>query len=138
MTASVIAAARARVFIDMAFSSRLIGSISLKRNEDYHGDKAKLDELIFKVIPDESTRKQELKAGSIDGYDLPNPIDWKSLEDEGVIKVPDSAGTQMGFVGVFLPTAAQNENGELISSFAELRNPYLVMNVFAGDLGRHR
>ncbi|WP_374929030.1 ABC transporter substrate-binding protein [Kytococcus sedentarius] len=58
-------------------------TISLKRNEDYHGDKAKLDELVFKVIPDESTRKQELKAGSIDGYDLPNPIDWKSLEDEG-------------------------------------------------------
>ncbi|PKZ42634.1 ABC transporter substrate-binding protein [Kytococcus schroeteri] len=58
-------------------------TIKLKRNEDYHGDKAKLDELIFKVIPDESTRKQELKAGSIDGYDLPNPIDWKSLEDEG-------------------------------------------------------
>ncbi|WP_462417107.1 ABC transporter substrate-binding protein [Kytococcus sp. Marseille-QA3725] len=58
-------------------------TITLKRNEDYHGEKAKLEELIFKVIPDEATRKQELKAGSIDGYDLPNPIDWKSLEDEG-------------------------------------------------------
>lgn len=58
-------------------------TITLKKNADYHGDKAKIDELIFKVIPDESTRKQELKAGSIDGYDLPNPIDWKSLEDEG-------------------------------------------------------
>ncbi|MGO3070245.1 MAG: cytochrome c biogenesis protein ResB [Brevibacterium linens] len=54
---------------------------------------------------------------------------------EGVIKVPDSAGTQMGFVGVFLPTAAQNEDGELISSFAELRNPYLVMSGYTGDLG---
>lgn len=58
-------------------------TITIKRNENYHGDKAKLDEVIFKVIPDESTRKQELKAGSIDGYDLPNPIDWQSLEDEG-------------------------------------------------------
>ena len=54
---------------------------------------------------------------------------------EGVIKVPDSAGTQMGFVGVFLPTAAQNQDGELISSFAELRNPYLVMSGYTGDLG---
>lgn len=54
---------------------------------------------------------------------------------EGVIKVPDSAGTQMGFVGVFLPTATQNENGELVSSFAELRNPYLVMSGYTGDLG---
>ena len=54
---------------------------------------------------------------------------------EGVIKVPDSAGTQMGFVGVFLPTAGQNEDGELVSSFAELRNPYLVMSGYTGDLG---
>lgn len=54
---------------------------------------------------------------------------------QGVIKVPDSAGTQMGFVGVFLPTASQNENGELVSSFAELRNPYLVMSGYTGDLG---
>lgn len=58
-------------------------SITLKRNEDYHGEKAKLDELIFKVIPDESTRKQELKAGSIQGYDLPNPIDWEALKADG-------------------------------------------------------
>src|SRR5699024_7120857 len=56
---------------------------------------------------------------------------------EGVIKVPDSAGTQMGFVGVFLPTAAQNEDGDLVSSFAELRNPYLVMSGHTGDLGLH-
>lgn len=54
---------------------------------------------------------------------------------EGVIKVPDAAGSQMGFVGVFLPTAAQNEDGELVSSFAELRNPYLVMSGYTGDLG---
>ncbi|RBP63166.1 cytochrome c biogenesis protein [Brevibacterium sanguinis] len=54
---------------------------------------------------------------------------------EGVIKVPDAAGTQMGFVGVFLPTATQNAEGELISSFAELRNPYLVMSGYTGDLG---
>lgn len=54
----------------------------------------------------------------------------------GVVKVPDS-GTdeQLGFVGVFLPTAAQNENGELYSQFAELRNPLLVMSAFEGDLG---
>lgn len=54
---------------------------------------------------------------------------------EGVIKVPDSAGAQMGFVGVFLPTATQNENGELVSSFAGPRNPYLVMSGYTGDLG---
>ena len=54
---------------------------------------------------------------------------------EGAIKVPDAAGSQMGFVGVLLPTATQNEQGELVSNFAELRNPYLVMSGYTGDLG---
>jgi peptide/nickel transport system substrate-binding protein len=58
-------------------------TITLVANEEYWGEKAKTPKILFKIIPDESTRRQELKAGSIDGYDLPNPVDWKGLEDEG-------------------------------------------------------
>ena len=42
-----------------------------------------MSEVVFRVIPDESTRRQELEAGSINGYDLPNPVDWAGLEEEG-------------------------------------------------------
>ncbi|MFD1947561.1 ABC transporter substrate-binding protein [Nocardioides aestuarii] len=59
------------------------GTITLERNDDYWGDPAKTSELVFRVIPDESTRRQELEAGSINGYDLPNPADWSGLEDDG-------------------------------------------------------
>lgn len=59
------------------------GTITLEKNDDYWGEPAKVDELVFKVIPDESTRRQELEAGSIDGYDLPNPADWPGLESDG-------------------------------------------------------
>ena len=48
-------------------------TVTLVRNEDYAGDKAKSAKIVFKIIPDEATRRQELQAGSIDGYDLPNP-----------------------------------------------------------------
>ncbi len=58
-------------------------TITLVRNDDYWGEKAKTAKLVFKIIPDESTRRQELEAGSINAYDLPNPVDWKSLTDEG-------------------------------------------------------
>lgn len=58
-------------------------TVTLVRNEDYYGDKAKSAKIVFKIIPDESTRRQELQAGSIDGYDLPNPVDWKGLKDAG-------------------------------------------------------
>lgn len=58
-------------------------TVTLKRNDEYWGEKAKNAEIVFKIIPDESTRRQELEAGSINGYDLPNPVDWKGLEDSG-------------------------------------------------------
>lgn len=58
-------------------------TVTLVRNDDYWGEKAKLEKLIFKIVPDESTRRQELKAGSIQGYDLPNPVDWQGLKDDG-------------------------------------------------------
>lgn len=61
------------------------GTIELVRNDDYYDSstKAKLDKLIFKIIPDETARKQALKAGTIDGYDFPAPADWAGLKSDG-------------------------------------------------------
>ncbi|MGQ0772892.1 MAG: ABC transporter substrate-binding protein [Pseudonocardiales bacterium] len=59
------------------------GTISLRRFDGYWGQTAKLDRLIFRIIPDETARRQALEAGDIDGYDLPNPADWQLLRDSG-------------------------------------------------------
>ncbi|MGH3942883.1 MAG: ABC transporter substrate-binding protein [Pseudonocardiaceae bacterium] len=59
------------------------GTISLRRFDGYWGQAAKLDRLIFRIIPDETARRQALEAGDIDGYDLPNPADWQLLRDTG-------------------------------------------------------
>ncbi|WP_168582036.1 ABC transporter substrate-binding protein [Gephyromycinifex aptenodytis] len=58
-------------------------TITLKKFDDYWGEKAKIDKLVFKIIPDESARRQELQAGSIQGYDFPNPVDWQALKGAG-------------------------------------------------------
>ncbi len=59
------------------------GTITLNRFDDYWGEKAGVATLIFKIIADETSRRQELDAGTIDGYDLPNPVDWAGLEESG-------------------------------------------------------
>lgn len=59
------------------------GNVTLEAYDDYWGDAPASANLTFRVIPDESTRRQELEAGSIDGYDLPNPADWPGLEESG-------------------------------------------------------
>jgi peptide/nickel transport system substrate-binding protein len=59
------------------------GEVTIVRNDDYWGDKAKLDKIIFRTISDGNTRRQELQAGSIDGYDFVAPADYQSLQDDG-------------------------------------------------------
>lgn len=64
-------------------------TITLKRNEKYWdaANKAKPAKLVFKIIPDETARKQALEAGSIDGYDLPNPVDWNGLKKDENLEI---------------------------------------------------
>ncbi len=57
--------------------------VTVARNEDYWGDKAKTSKVIFRTIGDEAARKQELEAGNVDIIDFPNPVDWKGLKDKG-------------------------------------------------------
>lgn len=57
---------------------------TLEAYPDYWGEKARTQQVVIRAIPDESTRRQELQAGGIDGYDLPNPVDWQGLEDAGM------------------------------------------------------
>ncbi|WP_434742034.1 ABC transporter substrate-binding protein [Micromonospora sp. SH-82] len=58
-------------------------TLTIERNEEYWGDKAKLKTLIFKTISDENARKQALRSGDIQGYDLVGPADVEPLRGEG-------------------------------------------------------
>nr|MBA2694952.1 ABC transporter substrate-binding protein [Actinomycetota bacterium] len=59
------------------------GTVTLTRYDDFWGDPAGVATLVFDIIPDENARRQELEAGTINGYDLPNPVDWQALEESG-------------------------------------------------------
>ncbi|WP_298180648.1 ABC transporter substrate-binding protein [Saccharomonospora sp.] len=83
------------------------GTIELVRNDDYWGEPAELDKLIFRIIPNETARKQELEAGNIDGYDFPSPADWAALEDAG-FKVEIRDPFNILYLGI-----TQNENPAL-------------------------
>jgi cytochrome c biogenesis protein len=53
---------------------------------------------------------------------------------EGVIKVPGAQPEQLGFIGVFLPTAV-DVNGQLQSAFPAALNPVVSLVSYAGNLG---
>jgi peptide/nickel transport system substrate-binding protein len=58
-------------------------SVTLKRNDNYWGEKAKVSTVIIRTISDAKARTQELQAGTIDGYDLVAPADQQTLKDGG-------------------------------------------------------
>ena len=65
--------------------------ITLLRNPDFWGVKAKVAKVIIKVIKEETARKQELRAGTVDAIDFPAPADRTSLADAGFAVLPRPA-----------------------------------------------
>ncbi|MEE1938673.1 ABC transporter substrate-binding protein [Streptomyces sp. TRM 70361] len=72
--------------------------VTLERFDDYWGDKAGVEKLVFRTIADESARRQALQAGNIDGYDLVAPSDVATLEKEGY-QVPVRGVFNIFYVG---------------------------------------
>lgn len=67
------------------------------RNNDYWGDKAKLDRLIFRPIADAPARRQALESGEIQGYDFVDPGDIEQLR--GRFQVLERPAFNVGYVG---------------------------------------
>ncbi len=62
------------------------------------------------------------------------PVDQTTLTSEGVVKVPDAQPAQLGFAGVFLPSAV-DMGGRLESAFPSALNPRVSLVGFTGNLG---
>ncbi len=62
------------------------------------------------------------------------PADQSTYVSEGVVKAPDAKPQQLGFAGVFLPTAV-DVNGQLESAFPAPYEPAVSMIPYSGNLG---
>jgi peptide/nickel transport system substrate-binding protein len=74
--------------------------LTLVRNDDYWGEKAHLDTLIFRPISDNAARLQALQAGDIDGYDLVEPQDVPTIEGDENLQILDRPPFNVGYVGI--------------------------------------
>src|SRR5215469_1220166 len=63
------------------------------------------------------------------------PVQQTTLTSEGVIKVPDAQPYQLGFAGVFVPSAVMGAGGQLESAFPGPLNPRVSLVAFKGNLG---
>ena len=72
----------------------------LERNDDYWGEKAKIQELIFRPISDNAARLQALQAGEIHGYDLVEPQDMETISGDDSLQLLDRPAFNVAYVGI--------------------------------------
>ncbi|MDQ4058634.1 MAG: ABC transporter substrate-binding protein [Actinomycetota bacterium] len=73
----------------------------LTRYEDYWGDApGNIGELIFQPIADPAARLQALQSGEIQGYDLVDPQDYPTIEDDDQLQLLNRPAFNVGYVGM--------------------------------------
>ena len=70
------------------------------RNDEYWGDKAKIEKLIFRPISDNAARLQALQNGEIQGYDLVEPQDVATIEGDDNLQILDRPAFNVGYVTI--------------------------------------
>ncbi len=75
-------------------------SIVLERNDNYWREKAFLDRLILKVIPEATARYLALKKGEVDVIDFPSPEDIDNIKKDSNMKVVEQPGLNVGYMAM--------------------------------------
>jgi peptide/nickel transport system substrate-binding protein len=82
------------------FESWIVGDkLVIARNDDYTGEKAKLDKVIFRAIADGPARRQALESGELQGFDFVDPGDRDSLKSKG-FNVLERPAFNVGYIGL--------------------------------------
>ncbi len=74
--------------------------LEIVRNDEYWGEKAKLDGVVFRPIADNAARLQALQAGEIQGYDLVEPQDIETIKGDESLQVLDRPAFNVAYVGI--------------------------------------
>jgi peptide/nickel transport system substrate-binding protein len=74
--------------------------VILERNNDYWGEKAPLDRVVFRVVPEEGARMIALQNGEADMVLLPSPAQLPGLKRDRNYTVHEVTGGRVVYVGM--------------------------------------
>lgn len=74
--------------------------ITVTRNDDYWGQKAYLDRMVFRVIPEESARMIALRTGEVDMVLIPAPAQLPAIGRDPSFTVAQATGLRVVFIGM--------------------------------------
>lgn len=68
------------------------------RNDNYWGEPARVESLIFAITPDASVRYQKIQAGECHVMAYPNPADISAMQDDPGTVVMEQEGLNVGYL----------------------------------------
>ena len=71
--------------------------IRFKKNPDYFGEKALVDDLVYAITPDATARYAKLKAGECHVNAYPRPADLAEMQKDASLKVINQSGLNIAF-----------------------------------------
>ncbi|MDV2683305.1 glutathione ABC transporter substrate-binding protein [Alkalihalophilus lindianensis] len=82
------------------FEDRVHGqSVKVVKNDEYWGEKAKVDSITFKVVPEDLTRVAELETNSAQIIGHLNPSDVTRVEETDGVKVSRQDSVSLAYLG---------------------------------------
>ncbi len=84
-------------------------SITLARNDKYWGPKARLDKVVFRVIPEEGARTIAYDRGDLDMLLRAAPIEMARLKQDRKTQVVENAGLRVVYIGFNTATPPMND-----------------------------
>ena len=91
--------------------------IIFSRFEDYWGEPAIPQNLIFRWSAESAQRLVELQAGTVDGIDNPGPDDFEAIQDDEALQLALRSGTNIFYLGMN-NTYAPFDNERVRQAFA--------------------
>jgi peptide/nickel transport system substrate-binding protein len=117
------------------FESWTVGEeLTLVRNDDYWGEQALTETLIFRPIADNAARLQALQTGEVQGYDLVEPQDVPTIEGDSELELLERPPFNVGYITINQAKPPMN-NPLVRQAVAHAINKEEVVNGFYGGRG---
>lgn len=72
----------------------------MKRFDDYWGEKAKVETLVFRWNKEAAARLLELQSGTVDGIDNPSPDDFDVIRNDPNLKLIERPALNVFYIGM--------------------------------------
>ena len=109
-------------------------SLELVRNDDYHGETANLEKIIFRPISDPTARLQALQSGELDGYAGVEPQDLETVQSDDNLQLLERPALNVGYIA-FNQQHPPLDKLEVRQAIAHAINRQQVVDTFYGGLG---